>query len=186
MYRLRTGLLLSAIFLSLNAFGARNPAKQDTSWKRYVNKDVGYCVSFPARWVREEAFDGAGMYFETGLRKFSMPIGELDIAASPAPDELSDIVDLHLQGLKKFERAQEVEVLDRREVQFLDTSALLTKDRYFDPQDRHKWVNEILLARHNKLLYRLELVCRADQLERFDAVFSRFVKTFKFECNAKH
>jgi hypothetical protein len=185
MYRLRAGLLLSTMLLSLNASGARNPARQDNSWKRYVNKDVGYCVGFPARWVREEAFDGAGMYFETGLRKFSTPIGEMDIAASPAPDQLADIADLHLQGLKKFERAQEMEVLERRQVPFLDTFAMLTKERYFDPQDSHKWVNEILLTRHNKLLYRLELVCRADQLERFDAVFSRFVRTFRFDCNAK-
>ena len=126
------------------------------------------------------------MYFETGLRKFSMPIGEMDISASPSPDELTNIVDLHLQGLKKFERAQQVEVLERREVKFRDTAALLTKERYLDPQDKAKWVSELLLARHNKLLYRLELVCRDDQLDRFEAVFARFVNTFQFDCNVKH
>ena len=188
MNRMYTNLLICVLLLSAPGFAGGATAgrpKQDSSWKRYANKDFGYCVDYPAKWARDNAFDGAGMYFETGLKKFSMPIGEMDVNASPSPEGLAETVDVHLQGLRKFQRAQKMEVLDRREVILLGAPALLTKDRYFDPLDGAKWVNEMLLTRHNKLLYRLELVCRADHLDRFEAAFSRFVGTFKFDCNAK-
>jgi hypothetical protein len=167
--------------------GSSSPPKLDTAWKKYVNKDVGYCVDYPSRWARGEAFDGAGMYFETGVKKFSRPLGEIDIGALPQQQSgaAGEYLQIHLQGLRKFERAERLEVLDTHEITLLDGPALFTKDRYFDPLDRAMWVDEIVLAKHGDLLFRLELVCRADQVARFEPVFSHFVNTFKFECNAK-
>jgi hypothetical protein len=190
-------LVAVAVFLSLPAVPAfarsGDVPKQDAVWKKYSNKELGYCLSYPARWVRGEAFDGAGMYFETGVKKFSKPLGEIDIEAmsirpsDPDAEKTSNPVEyfqVHLEGLKKFERAQQLEVLDKRLINLWGTSALFTKDRYYDPQDRATWVDEIVLAKHGEILFRLELECRADQLNRFEPVFSRFVNTFKFDCNA--
>ena len=172
------------------AASAPHPSKQDSSWKTYSNKDLGYCISYPARWVRGEAFDGAGMYFETGVKKFSKPLGEIDVGplSGIQPEGVSspvEYVQVHLDGLKKFERAQKLEVLEEHEINLVGSTALFTKDKYFDPQDRATWVDEIVLAKHGGRVFRLELACRADQLGRFEPVFTRFINSFQFECNRK-
>lgn len=167
------------------------PLKQDRSWKPYTNAQWGYCVSYPSRWRKGDAFDGAGIFVETGSRKSSKPLGAIDVGALPepnAPVRLTQPVNLlndfetHLDGLKKFERAESVVILDKREVEILGGSALFTKDRYYDPQDRADWAEEIIFTRHKGTLYRLELECRADQLPRFEPVFNLFVRTFRFDC----
>jgi hypothetical protein len=89
---------------------------------------------------------------------------------------------MHLAGVKKFQRAQQVQILEKRPVSLLGANALLAKDRYYDPQDRSDWVDEILFVRHNGVLYRVALECRPDQLERFESVFTHLVETFHFNC----
>jgi hypothetical protein len=170
------------------------PLKQDRSWKLYKNMQWGYCVSYPSRWRKGDAFDGAGIFVETGAKKYSRPLGAMDVGALPEPEStLADAVPLnlvhdfevHLDGLKKFERAESVVILDKRQMQIEGSSALFTKDRYYDPQDRATWAEEIIFMRHQGTLYRLELECRADQLPRFEPVFNLFVSTFRFDCAAE-
>ena len=160
-------------------------AKQDRSWKTYQNSQWGYCVSYPSRWVKGDAFDGAGIFVATGVKRFSRPVGEMDVGALPAGvarTAFGEDLETHLAGLKKFERAESLEIVEKREMQILDSSALFTKDRYYDPQDRAAWMDEIIFTQHNGALYRLELECRADQVERFEPVFQMFVSTFRFDC----
>lgn len=181
-------LLLSVLFSCFSSPGASS--RQDAAWKHYQNRDPGYCVEFPARWVRGEVSEGAGMFFETGVKKFSRPLGEMDVSAL-SDDEMQgnlstvDYLQDHLEGLRKFERAERLEIVDKRETNLLNAPALFLKDSYYDPQDRATWVDEMLLARFKGRLYRLELECRADTLNRFEPVFSRFVGSFRFECNRK-
>jgi hypothetical protein len=166
--------------------------KQDRSWKRYYNPSFGYCVSYPSRWLRGEAFDGAGLFVKTGASRFSRPMGAMDFAVldSPpvgarlAPISLIEDLRVHLAGLKKFERAERMEILEQRELKFLGHSALFTKNRYYDPQERANWAEEILFINRNGTLYRLELECRLDQLGRFEPVFSQLMNTFRFDCAA--
>src|SRR5258708_3373071 len=108
--------------------------KQDRSWKRYYNPSFGYCVSYPSRWLRGEAFDGAGLFVKTGASRFSRPLGAIDfgVLESPpadarlAPINLVEDLRVHMAGLQKFERAERVEVLETRELQFRGHSALFT------------------------------------------------------------
>ena len=189
-------LLMLVLWLSFSLSGGslKTPStrKLDSSWKRYGNKQLGYCVNFPSRWTRGEAFDGAGMYFATGVKKFSRPQGEIDVGAVPKPDVSEsnllpvDYLQTHFENLKRFERAMRLQILDQRDTTLLGEPALFTKDRYFDPLENVIWLDEIVLAKHNDRLFRLELVCRADQIARFEPVFSHFVATFKFDCNAGH
>lgn len=167
------------------------PLKQDRSWKLYENPQWNYCVSYPSRWLKGDAFDGAGIFVETGTKKYSKPLGAMDVGALAEPDvavsltqpvNLLDDFEVHLDGLKKFERAESVVILDRREMQILGQSALFTKDRYYDPQDRADWAEEIIFLRRKGTLYRLELECRLDQLPRFEPVFNLLVRTFRFDC----
>ncbi|MBE7157599.1 MAG: hypothetical protein INR62_04045 [Rhodospirillales bacterium] len=163
---------------------------QDSAWKRYLNRELGYCVEYPARWQRGDAFEGAGMYFETGVKKYSRPLGEIDIIAVSDADlqpRLTTVEYLqdHLEGLRKFERAQRITILDRHEIQLLGAPALLLKDSYFDPQDGGTWVDKVVLARSGDRLFRLELECSAATLPRFEPVFDRFVRSFQFNCNGK-
>ncbi|MBV9611057.1 MAG: hypothetical protein JO091_01230 [Acidobacteriaceae bacterium] len=166
---------------------AGSAPKQDSSWKRYYNTQWGYCVSYPARWRRGDAFEGSGIFVETGTKKQSNPLGEIDIAALPAPVEkpqlsFVDDVQVHLEGLQKFERAQQMELLEQRPMDFFSHSALFTKERYYDPLERARWVDEMVFTQRENVLYRLELECRADQLARFEPVFTRFVSSFEFDC----
>jgi hypothetical protein len=170
-----------------NAGGIR---KQDRSWKRYYNSSFGYCVSYPSRWLKGEAFEGAGLFVKTGVSKFSRPLGAIDFGvlesapadARLAPISLVDDLRVHLAGLKKFERAERMEILEQRELKFLGHAALFTKNRYYDPQERSHWAEEILFINRNGTLYRLELQCRLDQLGRFEPVFSQLMTTFQFDC----
>ena len=170
---------------------APQPGKQDRTWKPYTNPQWGYCVSYPSRWLKGDAFDGAGMFVETGLKKYSKPLGEIDVgvvaadlaaAAHAAPVSLGDDLEVHFDGLKRFERAEAIKILEKREMEMLGSSALFTKDRYYDPQERATWVEEIIFMRHKGALYRLELECRDDQLLRFEPVFQTFVSTFRLDC----
>jgi hypothetical protein len=168
-----------------------SPPKQDRTWKRYQNQQLGYCLSYPSRWLRGDAFDGAGFYMETGMKKYSRPLGEIDVGVLPPLSEdvphtsavrLIENLQLHLEGLKTFERAENMQVLEKREMQFLGSPGLFTKDRYYDPQDRHTWIDEVIFVERNNRLFRFELECSADQLARFESVFTRLLGSFQFEC----
>jgi hypothetical protein len=194
--RQRTGwrwtLLCCFAFSSLLTAGS--VPKQDRAWKRYYNPQYGYCVSYPSRWFKGEAFDGAGLFVKTGESKYSRTLGSMDFGViDPSPEELRpahislvDDLRLHLAGLRKFERAERMEILEQRELTFLGHPALFTKNRYYDPQERANWAEEILFINREGMLYRLELQCRLDRLIRFEPVFSQLMKTFQFDCAAKH
>lgn len=163
--------------------------KQDRSWKRYYNQQWGYCVSYPSRWWKGDAFDGSGIYVETGVKKRSNPLGEIDVAVLPNADGqvkhasgFVQDVQMHLDGLKKFERAQQVEQLEQRRLDLFGVSALFSKARYYDPLERGHWVDEIVFTQRGGVLYRLELECRAEHVARFEPVFTRVVSTFQFDC----
>ena len=166
--------------------------KADRSWKHYHNPSFGYCVSYPSRWSKSEAFDGAGLFVKTGSGKSSRPTGEIDFGplsfpledARMRPVSLRQDLEDHLEGLRKFERAERLEVLSKREMSFLGNPALFTKNRYYDPLDRATWMEEVLFVNRAQTLYRLELECRADQLARFEPVFLHLLSTFQFDCDA--
>lgn len=180
-------LLAAAVAFPLLAGGDTTP-KLDRSWKHYHNPAWAYCVSYPSRWMKGDAFEGAGLFVEAGADRHSRPTGEIDVAALPiataaAKLTLVDSLQVHLEGLKRFERAEKLEVLDKREKELQGSSALFSKARYFDPQDGHTWMEEIVLAEHSGTLFRIELECRADQAERFEAVFARLTDSFQFNCS---
>jgi len=170
---------------------APQPGKQDRTWKPYTNSQWDYCVSYPSHWLKGDAFDGAGIYVETGLKRYSKPLGEIDVGVMPTevesavatPVSLVENLQVHFEGLKKFERAEAIEVLEKRDMKLAGSSALFTKDRYYDPQERATWIEEIIFTHYKGALYRLELECRDDQLERFEPVFRTFVSTFRFDCS---
>ena len=179
--------LSSIIALAANA---ASPPKLDRAWKRYFNSKWGYCVSYPARWRKGDAFEGAGMFVAIGMQKHSNPLGEIDITALPdgptdARLSFADTIKVHLEGLKKFERAEHVQLLEQRSIDLMGSSALFAKEQYYDALEHSKWVGEIVLAERQNALYRLELECRADQLTRFEPVFAHFVSTFQFDCPGK-
>lgn len=173
---------------ALASAGSSN--RLDHSWKQYHNVQRNYCVSYPSRWDKGDAFEGAGLFVETGEKKFSKPLGEIDVAAVPTRAEdasaasitLVDDLKLHLAGLAKFERAERLEVLEQRPLELSGNPALFSKNRYYDPLDRSTWIEELVFAHRDDVVYRLELQCRADQSERFEPVFTRFINTFQFEC----
>jgi hypothetical protein len=168
--------------------------KPETSWEVYRNKQWGYCVSYPSRWFKGEAFEGSGIFVKAGLKRRSRPVAEIDIGAFPNPPEdpaqptpisLTETFQMHIEGLKKFQRAERLEILEKRVMNISGNSALFTKDRYFDPLDGATWVDEIVVVNRNATLYTLELECRSDQVARFEPVFSQFVSTFAFDCRSR-
>src|SRR3954470_11512439 len=169
--------------------------KQDRAWKQYRNAHWGYCVNYPARWMRDRAYDGAGLFVRTGVTKFSAsPSGGIDVSVQERPSsakraallDLADSLQFHLEGIVKFQRAQQMQVMETRQMTIADSPALFTKDRYFDPLERTSWVEEVIFASRGDQVYRLELVCRANQAERFERVFQRVVDSFSFRCADVH
>jgi hypothetical protein len=168
-------------------------ASRDSVWKRYYNSDGKYCVSYPARWYKADAFEGSGLYVATGAKKHSRPTGEIDVAFFRDPSKtvgptpvlaLKEDFQTHIEGLTKFERAERMQVMEQRAVDISGSAGLLTKDRYYDPQDRSTWIEEILFVHHSDQTYRVELECKADQVERFEPVFSRLISSLQFDCTA--
>ena len=179
-------LVFSAAWAATNARKDAHP-RDDRAWKRYTNHAVGYCVNYPRRWWKAEAFDGAGMYVTTGVTKYSLPSGALDISAAPDVPALKTIslstdMQADIDSLSKFVKAEDTKVLEQHRLTIADSDALYLKARYFDPRERSSSVKEIVLTRRDGLLYRLELQARSDQLRRFEPVFDRFVNSFQFDC----
>jgi len=100
----------------------------------------------------------------------------------PATLTLDDDLDVQLAGLKKFARAEQVEILEKRTVSLAANPSLFVKIRYLDPRDRRFWIDEVIFARREGLSYRLELEARADQLQRFETNFTQFVNSFQMDC----
>jgi hypothetical protein len=194
LYGWRMSLLCGLAFSSLLLAWGHGTFEQklDRQWKHYRNPEYGYCVSIPSRWAKGEAFEGAGLYVKSGVRKFSRPIGAIDfeaIASAPkdarvllVPVSLAENLQDHLNVLQKFERAERMEILEKRELRVQGSAALFTKDRYYDPQERATWMEEVLFVNRNETIYRFELDCRADQIERFAAVFEHLLGTVEFDC----
>jgi hypothetical protein len=194
MFDWRKSLLCGLAFSSLLAAAWGHGSfeqRLDRSWKRYRNNEYGYCVSIPARWVKGEAFEGAGLYVETGVKKFSRPMGAIDFEAllSPPKDaralpaNLAENLTDHLSVLQKFERAERLEILEKHETSLQGSEALFAKDRYYDPQERATWIEEMLFVNRNETVYRFELDCLADQIERFEPVFDHLVASVQFDCS---
>lgn len=171
--------------------------RSDRSFKRYRNPGLGYCVSYPSRWLKSDAFEGAGLFVETGLHRHSKPTGEIDIGpmieprpedarikpASIASDELDQDLREHLAGLRKFARAEKMEVIEQHPFKVQGFSALYVKNRYYDPLERSTWMQEVVFVKRNSDLYRIELQCPPDQIPRFEQVFSHMVDTLDFGCS---
>ncbi len=184
-----------ALALVLLAAAQFSPAgsvlRQDRAWKVYLNRTNGFCISYPSRWAKSETYDGSGLAVTSGLKKHSpIPVGSMDVSAlaSSGPKvhsvslALDDDFDLQMKGLRKFARAEQVEILDRRTVTLGTNPSLFVKIRYLDPRDRKFWIDEVIFARHEHLSYRLELESRADQIQRFEANFTQFVNSFQMDC----
>lgn len=193
MYGWRKALLCGLAFSSLLAAAWGHgifDQRLDRSWKRYRNTEYGYCVSIPSRWVKGVAFEGAGLYVKTGMQRFSRPVGAIDFEALESTPKdarvlassLADSLQDHLTGLRKFERAERMEILEKRETSVQGNAALFAKDRYYDPQERATWMEEVLFVNRNETVYRFELDCKADQIERFAPVFEHLVGTVQFDC----
>jgi hypothetical protein len=168
--------------------------RQDRAWKVYLNRATGFCVSYPSRWMKSETYEGAGIAVATGMKRRSpIPIGSMDVSALAIGDaqvrsaafKLDDDLDLQLAGLRKFARAEQIEILDKRHVSIGAIPSLFVKIRYLDPRDRKIWIDEVIFAQRGTLSYRLELETRADQLTRFETNFTQFVNSFQPECGKR-
>jgi len=190
---LRAAMLCALVCSGLTS-APPSGSRQDRAWKRYHNTNVGYCVNYPSRWLREEAFDGTGMVMETGIKKYSKPIGEIDIGLLPLPtmedarmapatsDSLLDDLKDHIAGLHKFVRAERLQTIDQHAMEMQGHSALFVKNRYYDPLERADWTEEVIFVKRQGELFRLELQCQSDQVARFEPVFTYVAQTMQFDC----
>lgn len=171
--------------------GTAKVPRQDRAWKQYRNTQEGYCVSYPSRWLRDRAYNDVGLFVRTGVTKFAAsPLGGIDVSAQErsgpvqraASLDLEDSLQFHLQSVVKFQRAQGMQVIETRSMTIADSPALFIKDQYFDPLERASWLEEVIFASRGDQLYRLELVCRAKEAERFERVFQKVMESFSFRC----
>jgi hypothetical protein len=181
----RTLLIFAACVCLTGSPGVRKMNRMDRAWKGYRNTRFGYCIAYPSRWVREDAFDGAGFWVEAGEKSGWPPLGEMDVRVLGRSGDPVQFLTLHLENLKRFERAQQLEVIRRGRGSVRGAPALFAAERYRDQLDGSEWVDELVLTSLGATLYLLELECRADQLSRFEPIFERFSDSFRFECEKK-
>ncbi len=202
-------LSVLACFASLGASGKNgdpfqeaikpNADRTDRSWKRFRNPQLGYCVSYPSRWNRGAAFDGSGLFVEAGAKigHSNKPAAEIDIGpmavdtsedARLEPARLTGEEDLvqdvkeHLADLKRFVRAERLEVLDQHSLTVQGSHALYLKDSYYDALERSHWVEELVFVQHQGQVYRLEMHFPPEQEQRFEPVFAYLVNSFELDC----
>jgi hypothetical protein len=189
----RLTALVSALLAVANVGSAGSVLRQDRAWKMYLNRTTGFCIAYPSRWAKSETYDGSGLAVTTGVKKRSpIPVGSMDVSALSLPTTqihsaslaFDDEFELQMAGLKKFARAEQVEVLEKRTFTLATSPSLFVKIRYLDPRDRRLWIDEVIFTKHDRLSYRLELETRADQLDRFEANFTQFVNSFQMECSS--
>jgi hypothetical protein len=182
---------ISSLFMASVDAGSAPTARLDSAWAHYYNAEARYCVSYPQRWYKSDVLDGSGLYVMSGPKKHARATGEIDVvlfqaAAShdvhTASVSLKDSYESHVEGLKKFERAERMEVMEQHPVEVAGVAGLFTKDKYYDPQDRSNWIEEVIFVERAGGVYRLEMECKADQVSRFEPVFSHLVRSFQFEC----
>ena len=183
-----------AFFVFLAVPGWTGSPSESGRWKIYYNSVGQYCISYPTRWIPAEAFEGAGLVLKPGMKMHATSVAEIDVEALPnaraqvndtAGEILLHELEAHLDGLKMFERAERVKLLEKRDMQFFGAPALFVKDSYYDAQERTAWVDELILAHRAGQLFRLELTSLADALMRYEPVFTRFASTFQFDCPAR-
>src|SRR5947209_5723602 len=132
--------------MAVSEFGsAGSVLRQDRAWKVYLNRTTGFCISYPSRWGKSETYDGSGLAVATGTKKRSpIPVGSMDVSALAIPGAqirsaalaLDEDFDVQLAGLKKFARAEQVEIMERRTFMLATSPSLFVKIRYLDPRDR--------------------------------------------------
>ncbi len=181
-------LVCSVLALS-TAVGAQNQPRQDRAWKHYVDKQAGYCISYPSRWIRGDRSEN-GLYFTTGVTRYSTPIALLDVSTTADDTSLSSAVPVslttdyqsHVEGLEKFIRVNGVQTLDQRKLTVGGQPALFTRAQYADPKEKSNWMEAIVLLHREHMLYRLELQSQARSWSRFEPVFQHFVDSFQTDC----
>lgn len=184
--------LLALTYASIQALGYEGIPREDKAWKTYLNKEIGYCVSYPSRWIKAVGFEGTGISVTTGKTRYGLPIASLDItnisdevASDTVPTKtinLSDDYETHLSGLKQFVKAEQIETLEEKPLAISGLNALFTRARYYDPKEKTGWIEEVVFTRHNAMTFRLELQTKASSFARFQPVFQRFVDSFQVEC----
>ena len=61
-----------------------------------------------------------------------------------------------------------LETLAQQRLKVQGFTALYAKNRYYDPLERSTWVEEVVFVERKGELYRLELQCSPDQIDRFE------------------
>jgi hypothetical protein len=79
-------------------------------------------------------------------------------------------------------RVERVETVDQHNMQMQGNPALFVKNKYYDPLERSNWTEEIVFVKRQDGLFRLELQCQTDQVNRFEPVFANVVNTLQFQC----
>ncbi len=185
MLRLFACCLVAGVIAS-----AESQPRQDRAWKQFKDKQAGYCISYPSRWIKAKGFDGAGLSVTTGVTQYGLPIASLDVAAiedeeetlETTPVSLSDDYETHLVGLKRFIRAEKIETLEEKPLAVGGMNALFARARYFDPKEKSDWIEEIVFTHREGVTYRLELQSKAGSWHRFQPIFQHFLESFQVEC----
>jgi hypothetical protein len=177
-------MVCAALFCLSDLARAGALPREDTAWKNYYSPQGGYCVDYLSRWVSGYAFEGVGFFLKPPANAHSRSLAEIDVAVLDQRDglTLADEVQLHIDGLRKFELAERIQLRGQHEAQLSGGPALFSADTYFDPQNKTMVDDEMVVANHGGKLYRLELTTDSDGLKRFEPTFQRMLNSFRFDC----
>jgi hypothetical protein len=169
-------------------------AEQAPRWKLYSNVRWGFCISYPVAWHLHEGFDRTGMDVSppraglqsegSGVWVGALPNQLVDTTSGP-PMTLDQNFRVKLDGLRKYDGAQDIHVLRRRITRFLGDAALATVLHYRDPVSGATWVVETLWFNHKQAVYSLELRCRPRELNYLKPIYAKMLRTFSYSCGGR-
>ncbi|MGH9689468.1 MAG: hypothetical protein ACRD5K_20580, partial [Candidatus Acidiferrales bacterium] len=186
------------------AFGAGVSAGNNhhrEKWTRYVNARWGFCVDYPKDWKAEFGTDGSGIelhpypaqdpskatYISIGGLPDQPDVDNANIVLDDSPPlDLEGNLTRTLEGLREYNHASGIRVLQKRQLGFHGYNALSTKIGYRTPPNDTEWIDETLWINKEYIIFTATLLGQPEQVRRLEPVY-RDIITHRFQlvCPAR-
>lgn len=190
-------ILAFAIVLRATAISAGG-TKQSAQWSHCRNARWGFCVDYPASWKASEAKDGSGIklypranekassatYISIGGLPDQPDVGNANIVLDDSPPlDLEGNFMRALDGLREYDHATDIRVLEKRKLAFQGYGALSTKYEYRRGADATLWQSDTIWINKEYIIFTATLFGRPEELRNLEPVYQDIVKHhFRLVC----
>lgn len=177
-------LVLLAIGITGGAHAQAPKAAHPASWKRYCQRDRGFCFKYPPSWkLMGEIYDGNGVVVAPP-QKDAEPLWNVVTVAMVAPPKDADQA-LGLDGIVKEASAgmrdagQNFQTLERSSRTVDGKPAQLLKAQYRQKDSGREWIEELVFIEGpDNEIYSVALKSTPQDIARLQPVFTEILRTW--------